>query len=36
VIQELEDFLTAEWIVVADACAIFAGYVPLEDRKSVV
>lgn len=29
-IQELEDFLTAEWIVVADACAIFAGYVPLD------
>lgn len=28
--EELEDFLTNDWIKVADACAIFAGWVPLD------
>jgi hypothetical protein len=29
--EELEDFLSNEWIKVADACAIFAGWVPIEE-----
>ena len=27
--QELEDFLSNEWILIADACAIFAGFIPI-------
>ena len=28
---ELKDFLSREWILIADACAIFAGWVPIDD-----
>jgi len=29
--EELKDFLSNEWIKIADACAIFAGWVPIEE-----
>ena len=28
---ELKDFLSREWILIADVCAIFAGWVPIDD-----
>jgi len=28
---ELKDFLSREWILITDACAIFAGWVPIDD-----
>ena len=28
---ELKDFLSREWILIADICAIFAGWVPIDD-----